>query len=104
SQFFEPFPERVVSGRSSLIAQSRAANACQLAGPSLTDPKHRYQVTGDGLATCRRYHFFDRTSFMASTSSSLSARRRLSLLFSASSSRSRLASLTSRPAYLLRQL
>jgi len=48
-----------------------------------------------------RYHFFDSTSFNAALSSIASASNRLSLLFSSSSARRRLASLTSRPPYLL---
>ena len=45
-----------------------------------------------------RHYFFDSTSFMASTSSNLSANKRLSLLFFDSGSRKHLASLTSSPS------
>ena len=103
-QLLQSCLEHFVIGRSRLVAHPCPADACQLAGPSLADPEGSHQVHGDRLAARRRYHFFDSTSFMASTSNSLSAKSRLSLLFSDSSSFRRLASLTSRPANLLRQL
>ena len=67
-------------------------------GVSLYQPHH------DGFLPGGLHHFFESTSFMASTSSSFSARSFFSFVFSDSSSRSRLASLTSSPPYLLRQL
>ena len=63
--------------------------------PPLAHPLKLQHMLGS-LTACRgRYHFFAKSSFNAALSSMASARSRLSLAFSASSSRSRLASFTS---------
>lgn len=59
----------------------------------------------DGLSLYSgRYHFFERRSFKAALSSIASANSFFSLVFSASSAFSRLASDTYMPPYLLFQL
>src|SRR5690606_19130535 len=93
-----------IAGLFRLITKSSAAYARQLAGPSITQPMAIHQTGGTKLASYGRHHFFDKTSFMASTSSSLSASSFFNLLFWDSNSRNLLASLASMPAYMLRQL
>jgi hypothetical protein len=63
---------------------------------SFTPIKMLYQPSYNWLLLDRLYHFFDRTSFITSTSSNLSASSFFSLAFPPSSSRRRLASFTYR--------
>src|SRR5690606_2989845 len=86
------------------ITMRASAEADKPTGCTLTQSMLAHEVAYHLALACRLHHFFEMTSLSASTSSSFSARIRLSLLFSSSSSFMRLASLTSIPAYLLRQL
>lgn len=96
--------QRRILRRYRLIAKSGATNARQLAGSPFTKLMSIHHVASNLFASSGRYHFFEITSFIASTSSRLSASSLFSLLFSVSRSRRRLASLTSKPRNLLRQL
>ena len=92
----------LVIPRLGYVAVTSPAYTHQTAGRSLAQTMILNHVTRRLLAGSRLHHFFERTSFIASFSSSFSTRSFLSLLFYDSRSLRRLASLNSSPAYLLR--
>lgn len=55
------------------ISECGSADTSKLAGNPFTELIRINKVTGDRLFCCWRYHFFESTSFIASTSKSLSA-------------------------------
>ena len=73
-------------------------------GLSFTDREVFLEVIHDFAFGCGAYHFFESADFKARQSSESSATIALSLRFSSSSSRKRLASLTSMPPNFERQL
>src|SRR5690554_4539244 len=79
------------------ISMHRTGKPHQPARPPLRKAGLRHKMRSPLPPCGRRYHFPRAISFRAALSSRLSASRRLSLAFSDSSARSRLASETSRP-------
>src|SRR6516165_3495012 len=86
------------------IADHLAIGDNEAAGPPLAHLQHATQMSDSISLGSGPYHFFARSSFSAALSSIDSANSFFSLRFSSSSIRSRLASDTSMPPYLLFQL
>jgi hypothetical protein len=91
SQGIQPPTKGLISPRFGLIAISGATQPDQVSCLSFAQLEMFRQPSHDRSLPGGRYHFFESTSFVASTSSSFSARSFFSLVFSDSSSRRRLA-------------
>src|SRR5262249_49403390 len=94
-----PLPKSAIGGTRGVIANGHAAAADGFTRPPFAHPMIRYELSDSFPLGSGRYHFFPRRSFRAALSSIASASIRLSLVFSSSSARSRLASDTSMPPY-----
>lgn len=86
------------------VAHALAISIDDTARPPFAHPVARLQVSDSLPLRGGRQNFFARISFNAAWSSVASARSRLGLAFSLSSSRTRQASDTSSPPYLAFQL
>src|SRR5215467_13163285 len=101
SQRSQPLAQLIVIAPSVPVAHARPVHGSHTARPPLAHREPASQMSHRLAASSGRHHFFPSRSFNAALSSIASANSRFSLAFSASKARSRFASLTSSPPYLL---